>query len=168
MPQFHGEHLPLGEQDAAHYLNVLLAQLGRYEWQFRNALALFDLCRKEVSDLSTKIDINNLPKFPIIEGSGHTLRAWEMMAARDGAMAIYHFGQALTAIARGLGRARRYALRWIIPPVGRRKKRSSIVSRVTTLSATLSVTRSISARPWQSERRIRSSRRGAGASVIRR
>lgn len=106
MPQFHGERLLQGEQDAAHHLNVLVAQLTRYEWQFRNGVALFDLCRKEASDLAAKIDINNLPRSPVIERPGNTLRGWEEMAARDGAMAIYHFGQALTAIVgRGGGKS---------------------------------------------------------------
>jgi hypothetical protein len=104
VPQFHGEHLPQGEQEATRHLNVLVAQLVRYEWQFRHAVTLFDLCRGE-SDLSAKADITNIPipRFPIVEQKANTLHAWEMMAARDGALAIYHFGQALTAVARGLG-----------------------------------------------------------------
>src|SRR6516165_4698948 len=38
------------------------------------------------------------PKYPVIESPAHTLGAWKSMAARDGALAIYHFGQALAAI----------------------------------------------------------------------
>jgi hypothetical protein len=107
-PQIWGNHLSQGEQDAVLHLNGLLACLGHYEWQFRHTVTLFDLCRGEPA----KADI----KFPIIEQKANTLRAWEEMAARDGAMAIYHFGQALTAIARGLGARRFEVLPLIILP----------------------------------------------------
>jgi hypothetical protein len=105
-PRIDGEQVPQGEQDAVLHLNGLLACLGHYECQFRNAVAFFDLCRGEPTGPSAKIDITNIPipRFPIIEQPANTLRAWEHMASRDGAMAIYHFGQALAAISHQLRR----------------------------------------------------------------
>ena len=97
-PRIDGDHIPQNEHPSVSHLLGLLQLLGWYEWQFRHALTLFDLCQQETSDLSAKRDIKEVPKYPIIEASWHTLSAWKTMAARDGAMAIYHFGQALTAI----------------------------------------------------------------------
>jgi hypothetical protein len=100
-PQLEGQHVLEGG-DAIRHLFGLLACLGRYEWDFRQALALFDSCRGKPSPPpSAPIDFKNLPPpppYPIIEQEGNTLWGWSLIAARDGAFAIYHFGQALGAI----------------------------------------------------------------------
>jgi hypothetical protein len=91
-----GDHVPDNERQAVRHLYGLLFLLGWYEQQFRHALALFDACENRVpTDIPPKFDP---PKYPIIEDQWHTLEAWKAMAARDGAMAIYNFGQALAAI----------------------------------------------------------------------
>jgi DNA-directed RNA polymerase subunit RPC12/RpoP len=97
-PQIDGEHIPQAEQPAVAHLLGLLFMLGWYEWQLRHALTLFDLCEQENADLSAQRNINDLPRYPIISATWHTLSAWNTMAARDGAISIYHFGQALSAI----------------------------------------------------------------------
>jgi hypothetical protein len=96
-PMIDGDHIPNDEREAVRHLYGILFLLGWYEQQFRHALALFDGC---VQGRSPPPETPNLlPKYPIIEAEWNTLNAWETMAARDGAMSIYHFGQALIAIA---------------------------------------------------------------------
>ena len=100
-PMIDGDHIPNNEREAVRHLFGLLFLLGWYEQQFRHALALFDACEKGPG--SVPKDIKDPPKFdppkyPIIEAQWHTLHGWKAMAARDGALAIYHFGQALAAI----------------------------------------------------------------------
>jgi ribosomal protein L37AE/L43A len=77
-----GDHIPNNEREAVRQLYGLLFLLGWYEQQFRHALALFDLCETERTSVPKDI----------------TLHGWKTMAARDGALAIYNFGQALAAI----------------------------------------------------------------------
>jgi hypothetical protein len=96
-----GDHIPNKERETTRHLWSLLFLLGWYEQQFRNALALFDGCLQSRSPLPA--NPNDIPKYPIIEAEGHTLGAWQTMAARDGALSIYHFSRALAAIPPWLG-----------------------------------------------------------------
>lgn len=73
----------------------LLASLGRYEHRFRAALDLFLAVRAETWDLIREAD-------PMLEPKQNTLSSWTNMAAREGAMSIYHFGCAAAAIAASL------------------------------------------------------------------
>jgi hypothetical protein len=91
-----GDHIPNGERETTQHLWSLLFLLGWYEQQFRHALALFDGCENSRSPLPA--NPKDIPKYPIIESDGYTLNAWQTMAARDGALSIYHFGRALAAI----------------------------------------------------------------------
>ncbi len=95
-PMIDGDHIPDAEREAVRHLWSLLFLLGWYEQQYRHALALFDGCVQGRSPLPASP--NDLPKYPIIEDEWHTLNAWQTIAARDGALSIYHFGQALAAI----------------------------------------------------------------------
>ena len=97
----YGDHIPDGEGEATRHLWSLLFLLGWYEQQFRHALALFNGCEQGRSPLPA--NPNDIPKYPIIESEWHTLNAWQTIAARDGALSIYHFGQALAAIPPWLG-----------------------------------------------------------------
>jgi hypothetical protein len=99
-PQLEGQHVLEGGEQERH-LYMLLAMIGVSEWQFRQALALLESCR---ASPAPSIDPANPPKFPVFESQGFTRRAWELMAAREGALTIYHFGQGLDAIAPALHR----------------------------------------------------------------
>jgi hypothetical protein len=96
-----GDHIPNEERETTRHLWSLLFFLGWYEQQFRHALALFDVCVHSRPPLAA--NPNDIPKYPVIESEGHTLLAWQTIAARDGALSIYHFGRALAAILPWLG-----------------------------------------------------------------
>jgi hypothetical protein len=101
-PQLEGQHVLEGDFELVRHLYGVLGMIGGSEWQFGQALALLEWCR--ASTPAPSIDPANPPKFdppkfPIIESQWATRRSWELMAAREGAMTIYHFGQALAAIA---------------------------------------------------------------------
>jgi len=101
-PQLEGQHVLEGDDlEQVRHLYMLLAMIGVSEWQFRQALALLEACRAYPAP---SIDPANPPKFdppkfPVYESQGFTRRAWQLMAAREGALTIYHFGQALAAVA---------------------------------------------------------------------
>lgn len=91
--------LDLERCEPVRHLYGLLASLGGAEWTFRQALTLFDHCRTG-SPLSA--EIKPPPKYSNFVAPWFTLQGWELMCARDGALAIYHFGQALDAIPKWL------------------------------------------------------------------
>jgi hypothetical protein len=102
-PRFDGDHISAGERESVEHLLGVAQLLGWYEHQFRLALALFDQCGQAQLDPSER-DINKSPpRYPIIESPGNTLRTWRTIAARDGALSIYHFGSALFAIGSAMG-----------------------------------------------------------------
>ncbi len=100
-PQIARDPIPSGEQEALPHVVDLLASLGRYERQFQLALMLFDLSQHENAALVGQVEVGQL-SFADLDSLTNTLSGWQRMAARDGALAIYHFGQALAAVSAGL------------------------------------------------------------------
>jgi hypothetical protein len=126
-----GDHIPRAEREAVRHLFSLLFLLGWYEHQFRHALALFNGCLEGRSPLPA--NPNDLPKWPIIEAESHTLSAWKTMAARDGAMSIYHFGQALAAIPPWMRNCP--TIRALVNPVAVRLARKSFLAALPSYDA---------------------------------
>lgn len=93
--------IPESEHPALLHLIELLGSLGQYERRFKHALLLFDLCANENHNLASQVEAGEL-SFAHLDAATNTLSGWQMIAAREGAMAIYHFGHALIAIAAGL------------------------------------------------------------------
>jgi hypothetical protein len=98
--------MPPVEHDAALHIDRLLSLLLKYEERFLSALALFDCCESEMGrQFSFAASRMHLDK----KGGGatsvpevETTVEWMTMAARDGALTIYHFGNTLEAIRRAL------------------------------------------------------------------
>jgi hypothetical protein len=101
-PQIVRERIPLVEHPAMFHILDLLGSLGRYERQFRLALMLFQLAWEENSRLAEALPLGAVD-WRTLDLSTNTLNGWQMMAARDGALAIYHFGQARKAVSASLG-----------------------------------------------------------------
>jgi len=93
--------IPEQERPAVFHILDLLASLGRYERRFALALLLFEHCLAENSDLARQVEGGALG-LGTLDAQTNTLSGWQTMAARDGALARYHFGQALHAIASSL------------------------------------------------------------------
>jgi hypothetical protein len=100
-PQINRDRIPKSEHPALFHILDLLGSLGRYEQRFKLALKLFDLCCTENSDLVSQMERGQI-SFVLLDLQTNTLSGWRLLAARDGALAIYHFGQALIAIASNL------------------------------------------------------------------
>lgn len=100
-PQIARDRIPADEQEVLLHISDLLGSLARYECQFQLALLLFDLSHAENSNLVSQVESGQL-SFETLDLTTNTLSGWQMMAARDGALAIYHFGQALIAIGANL------------------------------------------------------------------
>ena len=100
-PQLEGQHALEGDDlEEVRHLYMLLAMIGVSEWQFCQALALLEWCRaSSAPSTAPTFPLPPPPKAPIIESQWITRRSWELMAAREGALTIYHFGQGLAAIA---------------------------------------------------------------------
>lgn len=79
----------------------LLGSLGEYEHRFWLALQLFENALAEKADLARQVEFGALD-LGTLDLKTNTLLGWRKMAARDGALAIYHFGQALDAIGSSL------------------------------------------------------------------
>jgi hypothetical protein len=95
-PQVVRDRIPASEHPALIHIMDLVASLGRYERQFHLALMLFDLVEVEQNNIVHKCETGAL-SFEAMDSLTNTLGGWKKMAARDGAFAIYHFGQALLA-----------------------------------------------------------------------
>jgi hypothetical protein len=96
-PQIDRSTIPANEQTGLSHVVDLLASLGRYERRFSLAVTLFDLCHDENSNMARQVETGSL-SFTMLDSKTNTLSGWMTMAAREGAMSIYHFGQAATAI----------------------------------------------------------------------
>jgi len=66
-----------------------LTNLESYSKDFAFALQLFDYCQAECNKIYTN---PNHPSEPKVFDS-HKFTSWQFIAARDGAMSIYHFGK---------------------------------------------------------------------------
>lgn len=84
------------------HISDLLGSLARYERRFQLALCLFELSLAENSVLANQVENGQL-SFNALDLITNTLSGWQLMAAREGALAIYHFGQALFGVASSLG-----------------------------------------------------------------
>lgn len=76
--------LPESQQSAARAVDYALAGLDYYALNFKAALDLFDSCKLHLRKHTTK--------------ESKKWRDWQFIAARDGALSIYHFGWSMTAI----------------------------------------------------------------------
>jgi hypothetical protein len=85
-PTIHTEGLPENEREAAAHISIAAFQLAIFANQFRAALHLFDF----TTDCEAQTLAFRNPQWRFEE--------WRLTAARDGAMAIYHFGKAMEAI----------------------------------------------------------------------
>jgi|tagenome__1003787_1003787.scaffolds.fasta_scaffold20692921_2 hypothetical protein len=101
-PAIDRSSIPAAEQPALLHLLDLLASLGRYEQQFSLAVLLFDEAHEENTRLVRAVEVGQL-SFGGLDQLTNTLSGWQMMAARDGALAIYHFGQTLPAVKAAFG-----------------------------------------------------------------
>lgn len=78
---------PEEEQPEIRHVEGLLFGINRFVQDFGAAASLFEFCRAHSSQLPAP---------------------WMLVAARDGAMSIYHFGKSLEAIRAGFGRCPTY------------------------------------------------------------
>jgi hypothetical protein len=85
-PEISTKDIPAQEHAAIAHLNDALGQFSSHVQQFDAALKLFDFCQVELSKSNSGGSLN--PCFQ-----------WQFIAARDGAMAIFHFGKAMEHIA---------------------------------------------------------------------
>ena len=88
--------LPKSEQRASHYVNGLLSRLYSYVGQFEAALSLFDFSNDQIEAVRTGPKAN-VPRT-------QELHRWKLMAARDSAMTVYHFGKTTGGIRRSLSK----------------------------------------------------------------
>jgi hypothetical protein len=162
-PQLEGQHALEGDFEQVRHLYGLLASVGGAEWQFGQALALLEWCRASGAPSPT------LPPFPLppperrltIESEWFTRRSWEMMAARDGALTIYHFGQALAAIVPAVRQCAAIVdhVDYMALRLARKSFKAAFPSYVP--FGMLSDTQSISQRPSKNVTTTRSRRRGS-------
>lgn len=75
------------------HLCLLLGDLNSYVRDFGAALDLFDMCIARAMALEK----GGLPEHSLRKEKDKT-RRWKFMAARDGAMTVFHFGKTLQAI----------------------------------------------------------------------
>jgi hypothetical protein len=85
-PKIHTEGLPEKEREAAAHIEAACLQLATFANQFRAALHLFDF----VTSVECQMVVIRNPQWRVEE--------WKFIAAREGAMSIYHFAKALEDI----------------------------------------------------------------------
>lgn len=100
-PWFHPLGLPEVERDGASAIGSALSSLEWYIKTFRSALSLFDFSQRHVTLLVEKIKENRDDR--TARDEHEMMREWPFVAARDGAMTIYHFGRARDGIHETLG-----------------------------------------------------------------
>jgi hypothetical protein len=95
--------LPEAEHDAASHIERLLSLLSTYEVRFLAAVFLFDKCEEEMSKLFGLLAHRQEIGDPRnVSPELATVTEWMAMAARDGAITIYHFGNTIEAIRKAL------------------------------------------------------------------
>lgn len=95
VPRISMPFIARNEIEGARHLQRSLRCLNDYVEEFSEALALFDFCQVQ-ADAFTGGKLRD-PEFSRIRG-------WQRIAARDGAMTIFHFGKTLE----GINSSRRY------------------------------------------------------------
>lgn len=93
--------VPPTQHEALDHLQSLLSFLAQFERQFYTALLLFDASEGEVWAMASQVE-SGQRSWNSLDAATDTLSAWKQMAARDGALAIYHFGNTMEAIKRSL------------------------------------------------------------------
>jgi hypothetical protein len=89
IPNIDRGRIPADQMPAFFYIATLLGELRLYERQLLLAVHLNEYsvqAAREITDFAT------------LDHSLWTTGGWQMMAARDGAMSIYHFGCAIDGI----------------------------------------------------------------------
>lgn len=92
-PQIKIADLPKEEQALGWSIETGLLSLGRYTKTFREALSLFQFCQAQqsASYMNQNMNHESFPDIQIFSG-------WSLVAARDGAMSIYHFMCAMECV----------------------------------------------------------------------
>lgn len=87
----------ISQEEKPQFLHVikLLAELNLYEREFLQAVYLYDYCQTAAQEIED---------FATLESSLWTITGWQMMAARDGALTIYHFGRTAEGLKSSLSR----------------------------------------------------------------
>lgn len=97
VPQIDASRIPPDQDEAMKHIAHLLSGLTRFERQFRYAVLLFDASHQEEQAL-IQLGMSRRLDWGVMENGMWTLSAWSHMAARDGALAIYHFGNTIQGI----------------------------------------------------------------------
>ena len=85
------------------HIERLLSSLAKYEINFLAALTLFDNCEAEMSQMFGYMAAKQKAgEHADISPELQTVTEWMAMAARDGAITIYHFGNTIEAIRQSL------------------------------------------------------------------
>ena len=100
-PQLDRSKIPPEEMPAFLHAVELLASLARFDREFRNAVLLFDASFQENQELVRAVERGQLD-FRTLDLATDTLSAWQAIAARDGALTIYHFGNTIEAVRKSL------------------------------------------------------------------
>src|SRR5271156_3986799 len=89
------------EHQTTQHLASLLAALANYEKKFALAVLLFDWSHAETW-ATAKLVEEGKTSFASLDSLTDTLSGWKGIAARDGALSIYHFGKTVQAIYKNL------------------------------------------------------------------
>ena len=100
-PQIDDSSIPSCQHEALQHIVQLLGLLARLDRDFRTAVALFNASHDENSDMARAVEAGTM-SFGDLDLATDTLSGWQKMAARDGALSIYHFGQAGEAVRKSL------------------------------------------------------------------
>lgn len=92
-PNIDSDRIPADQMPALLHICELLAELGLYQRHFMLAVYLFEYSTQAAFEIAD---------FAILEDSLWTTGGWQMMAARDGALTIYHFGRAAEGLQNSL------------------------------------------------------------------
>jgi len=93
VPKIDRSTIPENEMPPFLHVMTLLGEFGLYERNFLTAVFLYDYCQQSAGEISD---------FAKLENSLWTISAWQMMAARDGALTIYHFSSAIEGLKNSL------------------------------------------------------------------
>ena len=97
-PGLYTRALPFVEQESCNSINGRLAELAGYVEDFAAALELYEVSTKAVGHLMVPFDGTEDET-----RARNIKRRWRFIAAKDGAMTIYHFGETIDAVRGGLG-----------------------------------------------------------------
>ena len=92
-PDIERSHIAAGEMPALLHVVTLLAELGRYERHLLLAVYLYEYSQTAAFEIKD---------FARLEWALWTTGGWQSMAARDGALSIYHFGRAIEGLKNSL------------------------------------------------------------------